>query len=55
MDMDMKPNVSDVFLCPQSTSWQDLCDKVTSSQSHNLHKLLGFHHLACCTLLLRYI
>ncbi|GAX78028.1 hypothetical protein CEUSTIGMA_g5470.t1 [Chlamydomonas eustigma] len=32
---------------------KDLCDKVTSSQSHNMQKNLGFHHLACCALLLR--
>ena len=38
---------------PPPPPFQDLCDKVSASQSHNLHKLLGFHHLACCALLLR--
>jgi hypothetical protein len=32
---------------------QDLCDKAVSSQSHSLHKLLGFQHLAPGALLLR--
>lgn len=34
---------------------KDLCDKVCTSQSHNLHKLLDFHHLACSALFLRSI
>ncbi|KAG1677819.1 hypothetical protein FOA52_008583 [Chlamydomonas sp. UWO 241] len=32
---------------------RDLCVEVSASQSHNLHKLLGFHHLACSALVLR--
>lgn len=32
---------------------QDLCDKAVAAQSHSLHKLLGFHHLAPGCLLLR--
>jgi hypothetical protein len=32
---------------------QDLCDKAASAQSHTLHKLLGFHHLAPGCLVLR--
>ncbi|GFH27167.1 uncharacterized protein HaLaN_25443, partial [Haematococcus lacustris] len=31
----------------------DLCDKAVSSQSHSLHKLLNFQHLAPGCLLMR--
>ena len=32
---------------------QDLCDKAVSAQSHTMHKVLGFHHLAPGCLVLR--
>ncbi|KAF5842436.1 eukaryotic membrane protein family-domain-containing protein [Dunaliella salina] len=32
---------------------KDLCDKAVSAQSHTLHKLMGFHHLAPGCLVLR--